>query len=73
VVEWEGKVLRVDGNHHDEDDEPELQIDEKKHYFTHGAAEILMRMDPPMKGLFFSSDYDILLVLDSEHFIKNQD
>lgn len=26
VVEWEGKVLRVDGDHNDDDDESELQI-----------------------------------------------
>ena len=30
-------------------------------------------MDPPLKGLFFSSDYDLLLVLDSDHFLRNQE
>lgn len=73
VVEWEGRVLRVDGDHADDEDDPDLLINDKKHYRTHNAAEILVRMDPALKGLFFSSDYDLLLVLDSEHFLKNQD
>lgn len=71
VVEWEGRVLRVDGDHSDGDDDPDLLINEKRHYRTHSSAEILVRMDPPLRGLFFSSDYDLLLVLDSEHFLKN--
>ena len=28
-------------------------------------------MNPPLKGLFRDSDYDLLLVLDSEHFQRN--
>ena len=75
VVEWEGHVMRVDGDHLDEDDlDAELQITEPiKHYQTHNAAEVFVRMDYPLKGLFKESDYDLLLVLDKEHFQKNQD
>ena len=34
----------------------------------------MVRMDPPLKGgLFYASDYDLLLVLDSQHFTKNEE
>ena len=36
------------------------------------SAEIMVRMDPPLRGLFHNSDYDLLLVVDKEHFNKNQ-
>lgn len=32
VVEWEGKVLRVDGDHDDDDEDPVLQIGSSSHY-----------------------------------------
>ena len=73
VIEWEGRVLRVDGDHYDDDEDPVLQIDNEKHYHTHSSAEIFIRMDPAMRGIFYSSDYDLLLTLDSEHFLKNRD
>ena len=75
VVEWEGRVLRVDGDHEDQDEDPVLQINgDKDHYQTHNSAEIMIRMDPPLKGgVFYSSDYDLLLVMDSEHFMKNRE
>ena len=67
-------MLRVDGDHYDDDDDPVLQINsDKKHYHTHSSAEIFIRMDPAMRGVFYSSDYDLLLTLDSEHFLKNRD
>ena len=37
------------------------------------SAEIMVRMDPPLRGLFHNSDYDLLLVIDKEHFEKNQE
>ena len=74
VVEWEGQVLRVDGNHHDFDEDPAMLIDsQRKHYRTHGSAEIMIRMDPPLNvGEFYMSDYDLLLLLDLDHFTKHQ-
>jgi len=33
----------------------------------------MIRMETPLRGHFVDSDYDLLLVLDSEHFEKNQD
>ena len=34
----------------------------------------MIRMDPPLKGgLFYSSDYDLLLVLDAKHFTANRE
>lgn len=33
----------------------------------------MVRMDPNLRGLFYSSDYDLLLVLDAEHFNRNQE
>ena len=73
VVEWEGRVLRVDGDHYDTDEDPVLQIDNKKHYHTHSSAEIFIRRDPAIRGVFYSSDYDLLLTLDAEHFVKNSE
>ena len=33
-----------------------------------------MRMTPTLSsGLFFLSDYDLLLTLDSDHFVKHKD
>ena len=47
VVEWEGSVLRVDGDHQDDDTDSVLQINaEKKHYISHQSAEIMVRMNP---------------------------
>lgn len=63
----------MDGDHYDDDEDSVLQIDEKKHYHTHSSAEIMIRMDPALRGLFYSSDYDLLLTLDSDHFISNQE
>ena len=59
----------------DSDDADEaLDIEaSQKHYMTHKAAEIMIRMETPIRGYFADSDYDLLLVLDSEHFEKNQD
>ena len=57
----------------DDDQDSVLEISSKKHYQTHQAAEIMVRMDPRMRGIFFSSDYDLLLVLDSEHFTRNRE
>lgn len=66
-------MLRVDGDHEDDDEDPALQISEpSKHYLTHSSAEIMIRMDPPLKS-WHSTDYDLLLVLDSEHFNRNQE
>lgn len=63
--------MRVDGDHAGEDNDMDLEISKQSHYRTHSAAEIFIRMDKPMSGLFIDSDYDLLLVLDSEHFEKN--
>lgn len=72
VVEWEGHVMRVDGDHREDDDiDSDLQIGDAKHYYSHASAEVFVRMNPPLKGLFRDSDYDLLLVLDSEHFQRN--
>ena len=74
VVEWEGKVLRVDGDHlEDLSYDSQTEISTKKHYKAHRAAEIMIRMEPPLRGLFFSSDYDLLVVLDADHFERNKD
>ena len=75
VIEWQGHVMRVDGDHMDSDDADEaLDIEAtQKHYMTHKAAEVMIRMETPIRGYFADSDYDLLLVLDSEHFEKNQD
>lgn len=75
VIEWQGHVMRVDGDHMESDDADEaLDIQaSQKHYMTHKAAEIMIRMETPIRGYFVDSDYDLLLVLDSEHFERNQD
>ena len=44
-----------------------------RHYHTHHATEIFVRMDQPLRGLFSNSDHDLLLVLDAEHMQKNLD
>ena len=34
----------------------------------------MVRMDPVLRGgVFYASDYDLLLVLDSHHFTRNRD
>ena len=49
VVEWEGQVLRVDGDHYEDDNDSTTLINsEKRHYYTHGAVEIFMRMTPTL-------------------------
>ena len=75
VIEWQGHVMRVDGDHMESDDAGEsLDIEhDQRHYQTHSAAEIMIRMEAPLRGHFADSDYDLLLVLDSEHFEKYQD
>ena len=73
MIEWQGHVVRVDGDHtEDNDDDPDYETFQK-HYQTHSTAEIFIRMDQPLRGMFYNSDYDLLLVLDSEHFTRNLD
>ena len=68
-------MLRVDGDNKEDgsEDEAELQVSPRGHYLTHSSAEIMVRMDPFLRGVFRESDHDLLLVLDSEHFTRNKD
>ena len=35
------------------------------------SAEILVRMNPPLKGIYAGQDHDLELTFDEDHFLKN--
>ena len=80
LIQWEGQVLRVDGN--SQEDYPDVKDDaiwsDDSNWTSTStlinsaaSAEILVRMNPPLQGLYSGADHDLELTFDEEHFTKN--
>ena len=73
-------MLRVEGDNVEYSDVFGQEVTEQKsgihhslQYPAYSSVEILVRMSPPLRGVFSQQDYDLTLAFDRDHYDRNKE